>query len=261
MPKKPDPVGVPKLAASTYERELRRKVVNPMLRRLRADLEALLERGLVTADEVIERIAAVTRTALPAAALYASDAATAQVARTAKWHKRRFEATMRAAGIDLAVGATEDAVTAALRVRVADNVRLIKTIPARMHVSLTRRIQTQAGSGWRFDPEFLERTLRAEYQSTGWNLKRLTRDQTTKQLGQMTQIRLTQAGFERYTWVTGGTGDNRRPEHQANNGKVFPLGVPPPTGHPGEAILCMCQAVAYVEDADIDAGIASFSAV
>ena len=250
MPKAPDPVGIPKLAAGTYEAELRRKIIAPALRRLRADLDDLVKRGLVTPEEVTDRINAVTRQAQTAAARYAPAAAEGHVVRTDRWHRRRFAATMRAAGIDLTLAAGEDAVREALERRIADNVRLIKTIPGRMHSSLIQRIQKQAADGWRFDPEFLSRTLQGEYKSTGWNLRRLTRDQTTKQIGQLTQIRQVQAGFKRYRWIT--AGDNRvRPEHEANDGLLFRWDDPPGTGHPGNAILCRCNAVAHVEDRDI----------
>ena len=45
----------------------------------------------------------------------------------------------------------------------------------------------------------------------------------------------------RYVWRT--RGDSRvRPEHAANNGRVFYWSDPPPTGHPGEAYGCRCRA-------------------
>ena len=47
-----------------------------------------------------------------------------------------------------------------------------------------------------------------------------------------------------YIWRT--RGDNKvRPEHAANNGKIFAWDNPPPTGHPGEAFGCRCLAEAY----------------
>lgn len=247
--KQPDPVGVPKGAPAAYERELRRRVVDPILERIRRSFAALDD--LTPLDVVRQRSASEILAAAGALDRIARTSASEHVRRVSGWHRRRFLATFRKLGLDLEPLMSEDLMRNALTARIGDNVSLIKTIPARMHLSLDRRLVALSKDGYRFDPEMLERVLRAEYGSSGWNVRRLTRDQTTKQLGQMTQIRLTQAGFERYTWVTGGTGPNRRKEHQANNGKVFALGTPPPTGHPGEAILCMCQAVAYVEDVDI----------
>ena len=259
MPKRPEPVGVPKGAPTAYERDLRQRLVDPILERIRRSFATLDD--LTPIDVVRQRATAEILAAAGVLDRIARTSASEHVRRVSEWHRRRFLATFRRIGLDLEPLMSPDLMRASLTGRIGDNVALIKTIPARMHLSLERRLIALSKDGYRFDPEMLERVLRAEYNSSGWNVRRLTRDQTTKQIGQMTQIRLTQAGFERYTWVTGGSGPNRRKEHQANNGKVFPLGVPPPTGHPGEAILCMCQAVAYVEDVDIAAGIASISAV
>lgn len=49
-----------------------------------------------------------------------------------------------------------------------------------------------------------------------------------------------------YIWRT--SGDNKvRPEHVANNGKIFAWDNPPETGHPGEAYGCRCRAEPYVQ--------------
>ena len=146
---------------------------------------------------------------------------------------------------------SEDAVRRALQRRIIDNVRLIRTIPSRMHAGLMRRIAQLAGGRYRFDPQMLERVLQAEYRVTGYNLRRLTRDQTTKQIGELTQIRHQQSGFTEYEWVS--AGDNRvRPQHAANDGEVFRWDNPPGTGHPGAAIQCRCQASARLSAVDLE---------
>ena len=261
MPRTPDPVGIPKTAPVTYERELRRNLTDPIIMRLRQSLLELSRRpeGVVLADLVRQRIEADINAAVRNLNEIAANAAVGHVGRVGKWHRRRLLATFRKVGMDLEPLMSEDAVRAALNARIRDNVRLIKTIPQRMHGSLMRRLQKQAEAGWRFDPGFTKRLLRAEYKSSGYNLRRLTRDQTTKQLSQMTMIRHQQAGFRRYTWVTGGSGPNRREDHQANEGQVFAWMEPPATGHPGEAIQCMCQAAPHVEDSDIELAASLFS--
>ena len=82
--------------------------------------------------------------------------------------------------------------------------------------------------------------LAQEFQSSGYNLRRLTRDQTQKQISNLTQARHRQMGIVEYRWST--SEDERvREEHAANNGKVFRWDTPPPiTGHPGNDILCRC---------------------
>lgn len=52
---------------------------------------------------------------------------------------------------------------------------------------------------------------------------------------------------EQYIWHTSGD-DKVRPEHAANNGKIFSWNNPPATGHPGEDFGCRCWAEAYKED-------------
>ena len=251
MADNPKPVGIPPRAAGAYEVQLRRSIVDPAMRQLRRTLERLAAQGVVTPEDVQRRILETMRLAYRAAEDVAEGAAFSHIAGVAKWHRRKLLAEFRKVGLDIAPFLSEDAVRQALDRRIADNVRLIKTIPERMHGSLVRRVRKQAADGWRFDPGFLERTLRAEYKSTGYNLRRLTRDQTTKQIGQLTQIRHQQAGFERYVWLT--AGDERvRDTHAANDESLFRWTEPPQTGHPGQEIQCRCQAQAWVEDADIE---------
>ena len=58
-----------------------------------------------------------------------------------------------------------------------------------------------------------------------------------------------QSSTTHYIWRT--RGDNKvRPEHAANNGKIFAWDNPPPTGHPGEEFGCRCQAEAYYGTVD-----------
>ena len=248
-PRAPEPVGVPKVAATQFERELRRELIDPTMERVRQVLSSLVGQEGLSPQDFSRRLADEIQRATAALDIIANDAAVGHVARVATWHRKRLLATFRAVGLDLSPLMSEAAVRTALAIRIGDNVNLIRTIPQRMHAGLTKRMQTLVGTH-RFDPGMLERVLRAEYKSTGWNLRRLARDQTTKEIGQLTQIRHTQAGFLRYYWVS--AGDKRvRPTHAANDGQVFAWTDPPATGHPGTEILCRCQAAAVVEDVDI----------
>jgi hypothetical protein len=49
-----------------------------------------------------------------------------------------------------------------------------------------------------------------------------------------------------YIWRTQGDG-KVRPEHAANDGKIFAWDHPPPTGHPGEDYGCRCWAEPYIQ--------------
>ena len=120
-----------------------------------------------------------------------------------------------------------------------ENVRLVRTIPPRMHEGLLRRVsETFADSP--FDRQALSRVLATEFHSSGWNLRRITRDQTQKSIANLTQARHRQMGITEYRWAT--SEDERvRDTHAANNGKVFRWSEPPAeTGHPGNDVLCRC---------------------
>ena len=259
MPRRPKPVGIPAAAYTEYERELRRRLLTPTIRRLRRDLGALVHEGLISHQGARLRIAEAIAAMQRVVTQIAEQAAEGHVVRTARWHRRRYLATLRQAGLDitLPIGAADDIVRQLLADRIVDNVGLIRTIPQRMHVGLTRKLDALADSGRRFTPGSMRRILQREFGSAGWNLRRLTRDQTTKQIGQLTQIRHQQSGFSRYVWIS--AGDSRvREEHAANDGQIFAWSNPPAaTGHPGADILCRCQATPHVEDADIQAAVAA----
>jgi SPP1 gp7 family putative phage head morphogenesis protein len=75
----------------------------------------------------------------------------------------------------------------------------------------------------------------------------IARDQTNKLNGQLTQLRQTNLGVERYTWRT--MLDERvRDEHEENEGEVFDWDDPPSTGHPGDDIQCRCYAEPMLDD-------------
>ena len=69
----------------------------------------------------------------------------------------------------------------------------------------------------------------------------IARDQIGKLTGQMQQHRQQEAGVRQYRWSS--VGDRRvRPQHKAQNGKVYSWDKPPPGGHPGQPIRCRCGA-------------------
>lgn len=62
--------------------------------------------------------------------------------------------------------------------------------------------------------------------------------------GKLTEFQQREAGYNRYIWHS--QDDPKvRPEHAANDGKVFSWDTPPPTGHPGEHYNCRCYAEPY----------------
>lgn len=75
----------------------------------------------------------------------------------------------------------------------------------------------------------------------------IARDQVEKLNSEITRLRQTDAGVEKYVWRT--AGDNRvRDEHAAREGEIFQWKSPPPDGHPGEAINCRCFAEPVLDE-------------
>ena len=174
---------------------------------------------------------------MPGAAVAVAAAASRRVT---TWHTARFRWVM-SRWLDTG-GITLDRVMTLEEAWIAENVRLIKTIPPRYHGAL-RDALGRVQPGQPFNRQALSGVFSEGFKSAGYNLRRLTRDQTTKFVGQLNQSRQTEVGIDRYKWLT--AGDERvRPSHRANEGLVFFWDSPPVnTGHPGEDVNCRCVAL------------------
>lgn len=172
-------------------------------------------------------------------------AATNHVNRVHDWHTARFASAMRRF-IGVRVDYLSDPVIGPLLAdRIAENVNLIKTIPERYHASLTRHLMEMQRDK-PFNERNLKQLLRREYQSSGYNLRRIARDQTSKMVGQLNEERQKEVGIEEYIWETS-QDDRVRITHQMNSGRRVRWDDPPTqTGHPGEDIQCRCIARAIV---------------
>lgn len=75
----------------------------------------------------------------------------------------------------------------------------------------------------------------------------IARDQVNKLHGNLTRVRQTSLGIERYVWRT--SRDERvRNTHIVKEGRIFDWSKPPfDTGHPGQDIQCRCTAEPYIE--------------
>lgn len=79
-----------------------------------------------------------------------------------------------------------------------------------------------------------------------WNrYEIIARDQVTTLRSHLDRVRQQEAGITSYKWKD--ADDSRvRKEHAARDGVVFSWDTPPSDGHPGEPILCRCQALAVM---------------
>lgn len=128
---------------------------------------------------------------------------------------------------------------------VAENVRLIKSIPAQ-HLSDIEGIVLRGVQEGRSATD-IKQLIQRRFGVPENRAKLIAQDQISKANSLMTEQRLKQIGVKRYVWRT--MGDSRvRDEHAARNGKIFEVGKPPSGGPPGYAIRCRCRAEAVFDD-------------
>ena len=218
--------------AAAYNAALRRAILRPMVRHM----QGRIAKAGQSYKAIRAAIDAIPEN--PALAKMSQTAAKAHMAKLKKFHTNRFRGEMRR-HLGVRVDFMSDNVLAPiLEQGIKDNVDLIKTIPKTYHAALKADITKLASAGEAFDQEALSGILANKYKSAGYNLRRLTRDQTTKTIGKLTEARQRQAGIEEYVWRTS-EDESVRPTHRRNNTKTFQWANPPPaTGHPGHDIQC-----------------------
>ena len=222
---------------------LRREVLNPLFGRVRGQLET-----------VANYRAAIARLDAGVVGAALSGPPSAEVAafmyKLEGYHRARLiKAFYSALQVDVRLFLVNPPVHVFLTAKITENVELIRTIPARMHESLKQKFVAELDKA-PFNRARVTELLRKEYRSSGYNVRRIARDQTTKTIGQLTEIRQRQLGVDAYRWST--AGDERvREEHNANENLVFKWDSPPiGTGHPGSDIQCRCVAFPLVTAAD-----------
>ena len=248
MARNPRSIGARVKDARSYERELRRTFLNPIFIQLRERLRQATSPGgaLWIVSDVIE-----SRPWLRSEELgeSAADAIGVSLERINLYHYQRMVITFRTAlKVDIRPYLSSPGVRADMTQRIAENVALIKTIPLRLHADL-RVFLERALVSEPFDQELLTKVIRKTYRSSGYNLRRIVRDQTNKTIGQLTHLRQQQVGIQSYQWLT--SQDERvRPSHVRNSGLIFDWAKPPPdTGSPGQDVLCRCSAIPIVTQA------------
>ena len=170
-------------------------------------------------------------------------------ARVSGYHKRRLIQTFRTAlGIDIRPRLLDSAIEPLMSAWRQENISLIRTIPERFHGALSQRV-SETFAQQPFDQQALSKVLNREFKVSGSNLRRITRDQTSKAVGQFTHARHRQLGIQEYTWRT--AEDERvRATHVSLNGTRQSWDSAPGVGHPGSDILCRCVAIPVIEEAD-----------
>ena len=143
-------------------------------------------------------------------------------------------------GIDIKNLLKNENVKPALDKAVKDNVDLIKSIPKEYHDRITEAIDKGIVGG--DDSQTLKQAIKEIGDVTESRASLIARDQTSKMLSSLNEIRQTEIGIDAYIWSTAGD-DRVRETHAANDGKRFYWNDPPDeTGHPGEDVQCRCVA-------------------
>lgn len=234
MPNVAPPVPPDMSLASKFEAELRRLILDPLHR-------AIVGR-VNRAGKDYHKIRKAIRKArpnLPTATV--NKLAIQYYAQVKAYHTQQFEKSMRRhLGTDVDF-MSDKALEPVMKDRLRENVDLIKTIPGR-HLGPLYKDITKLAKQAPFDQQKLQKILSNRYNSSGYNLRRITRDQTVKAIGDLNETRQRQVGVTHYKWHT--ARDERvRPSHWAKEGRVFSWKSPPAdTGHPGDDINCRCTA-------------------
>ena len=241
---------VPLGLVRSYHRDLERRLLTPLFLSIRSRLYRA-EKSYKAYRKIFRDIEKDPRV-LRAFAGGGRKAAAIQIAKLRRYHQKQWFAKMRRyLGVRLR---PSDVIGKQLTQGfIKANVDLIVTVPKRLLGGLTSDLQKLAETK-PFDEHAIAEVLRNQYGSSGYNLRRIARDQTNKIIGQLTEKRQINAGIEKYTWST--SGDERvRPTHRDNDGLEFYWGQPPATGHPGHEIQCFPGSV-RINPAGLQASVA-----
>ena len=241
----PKPIRVPVSAFRSYNKRMRAKILRPLF--------DAFAKGLRQAQSISQAYSALSVVSLTRSQW--DEAIAAGVSQHAEaveqFHRRKFVRSFRTAlGVDVA-DIIDDDISSWLSQYRRENIALIKTIPERAHDDLFNAMSKQFAKR-PFDQKELMSVLNTQFQSSGYNLRRLTRDQTNKAIGQLTEVRQRNSGVQKYIWRT--AGDERvRDAHNNLSGTLQRWDKAPATGHPGHAIQCRCSAEAVVDAEAIEA--------
>lgn len=157
---------------------------------------------------------------------------------TSDFHKTQMATQIRSAlAIDVAF--TDPALSAMVDTFTAENVALIRTIPARMFDDVESTLLRDLSKGLRW--EEIAPKIEDRFGVTSTRADLIARDQAGKFFGDLNASRQADLGVTRFVWRT--ARDNRvRVEHMEREGVSYEWSDPPEGETPGEPINCRCQA-------------------
>ncbi|CWW76239.1 Phage Mu protein F like protein [Haemophilus influenzae] len=136
---------------------------------------------------------------------------------------------------------TEPWLDDALKIAEWENIRLIKSLPTQTLEKLRSRFTQAVRGGWRW--ESVVDDVKSILNTNEKRATLIARDQIGKLNGHLTKLRQQNIGVKSYIW-RGMLDERERAHHVDREGKQFDWDNPPDDGHPGEPILCRCDAEA-----------------
>jgi SPP1 gp7 family putative phage head morphogenesis protein len=129
---------------------------------------------------------------------------------------------------------------------VAENVSLVKSIPAQYHAQVSGAVMRSVTAGR--DLAQLSKDLRKQFGVTERRAAFIALDQSNKTTSALMRVRQTDMGIQRGVWLHSHAGKEPRPTHLANHGKEFDLKIgwydpdPKVREHilPGQLVRCRC---------------------
>ena len=244
MPKPRQPKGVRPLVkhSRAYEQAMKREFLDPWMDQLRSRLATAtsVSDAYHFLNQAVAVLEATPRAGIPITVIIEA------LGRVRDYNRSRMFSTFRSAlGVDIRPFLSDVAIQPFMAEKVVENIDLIKTIPRRFQEGMRADV-LKAFQDKPFDRQELTRIFQDKYKSSGYNLRRIVRDQSNKFNGELTQVRQQQLGIGSYEWST--SDDERvRPTHRDKEGKPFEWANPPlDTGHPGNDVQCRCLALAIV---------------
>lgn len=161
--------------------------------------------------------------------------------RTLSYTDKSFESKLKQAGFSISFEMTreqQDAIGAII----AENVKLIKTIPAEYFKEITFIVNNGFSLGR--DLNYITTNLKARYPITQRRAEIIARDQCNKATSALNRIRQIELGIDKAIWVHSHAAKKPRPDHVAADGKEYDVNkgclISGEYIYPGEKINCGC---------------------
>lgn len=145
-----------------------------------------------------------------------------------------------------------------LQSHAAENASLIKTLPTEALSDIQETVTRGLRRG--DAPSTISAAIQDRWKITEGKARVISRDQVSKLNAALTQSRQVSLGVTRYGWLTSRDGRVRE-SHRRREGKIFEWGKPIEPqlreqglpvdeidGHPGEPVVCRCDAIPVLSD-------------